>query len=300
MGYVFSYNDGLSYARQAESGSGRHVFDLEHDLMIRMLSPKRGDRILDIGCGPGISLLPFLNQGLDLTGLDASGEVLPLAEERLGNQVALYEGTASDLPFDDNSFDHVLLVRSTEFLDDVDKSIEEALRVAKDRLFIGLVNKYSVTVFRHRVKGMFSPTIYNHARFESVLDMVNRIQSRFGRFPVYWKTLIRFPSIYIRKQFPRLSLPSSSRTQKEKQNRFFPMKGNATARIVAKIPVGGFAGIVVVPIPCFRTRPLILKYPAAARTAKVGDFSKALEIGHKTQCMKEETGKSREVFFRTY
>ena len=70
MGYVFDFNDAVEYEKWFENPRNRFVTDLENQLMIDLLKPSRGESVLDIGCGTGASLLPFLDLGLQVTGLD--------------------------------------------------------------------------------------------------------------------------------------------------------------------------------------------------------------------------------------
>jgi ubiquinone/menaquinone biosynthesis C-methylase UbiE len=73
-----------------------------------------GDRVLDLGCGPGISAFGMLDRvpGIEITGLDLSRAMLGLAElfrrgEREGKHVSFVRADATRLPFPDRSFDAV-------------------------------------------------------------------------------------------------------------------------------------------------------------------------------------------------
>ncbi len=83
----------------------------------------------------------FLNMGLDVTGLDASPHMLEFARKRLGVRAELRRGVAEDLPFDDNTFNVATLMTTLEFVEDSQKAIEEACRVTKDRIFLGVLNR---------------------------------------------------------------------------------------------------------------------------------------------------------------
>ena len=123
MGYVFNFNDALAFERWVNTSRNRFKTELEHRLMVDMLKPIKGESLLDIGCGIGSSIVPFLEVGLQVTGLDPSPYMLDLAIKHLGNRIDLYRGFAEDLPFDDNSFNHASLVTTLEFVDDPQKAI---------------------------------------------------------------------------------------------------------------------------------------------------------------------------------
>ena len=102
MGYVFNFNDAISYEEWFNNPRNRFAADLESSLMIDLLKPMRGETVLEIGCGTGAFLLPFLELDLQVTGLDPSPYMLDIALNTLGNRVDLYRGFAEDLPFEDN------------------------------------------------------------------------------------------------------------------------------------------------------------------------------------------------------
>ncbi len=237
MGYVFNFNDAISYEQWFNNPQNRFAADLESRLMVDMLSPMRGEALLDIGCGTGASLLPFMEKGLNVTGLDPSPYMLDITLKNLGNRVDLYREFAEDLPFDDNSFNYACFVATLEFVDDPQKAIEEACRVAKDKIFIGVLNRYAIKGIERRVRGIFTKTIFNHAKFFSVWEIKQIIRTILGRVPVSWRTVCQLP------------VGSGKFAHNLEQS-----------RLVQRFPFGAFAGIVVTLVPRFRTRPLAMKY----------------------------------------
>ena len=123
MGYVFDFNDAVAYQRWEKYSCNKAAAKLQSRLMTEMLKPIRGETLLDIGCGSGTSLAPFIDLGLQVTGLDASPYMLDATSCNFGNQVDLYRGFAEDLPFEDNSFNHASLVTCLEFVDDPAKAL---------------------------------------------------------------------------------------------------------------------------------------------------------------------------------
>ncbi len=72
MGYVFDFNDVVAYERWVKDPRIRKTARLENRLMTDMLKPIRGETLLDIGCGTGANLAPFLDLGLQVTGMIAA------------------------------------------------------------------------------------------------------------------------------------------------------------------------------------------------------------------------------------
>ena len=198
--------------------------------VLEMIQPKVGESLVDIGCGTGTSLEPFLGKGISLTGVDPSPYMLDLARKKIGIKADFHQAHAEDLPFDDNSFNHACLFTSLEFVDDAKKALEEACRVAKDRLFIGVLNRYAIKGVERRVRGMFTPSIYNHARFFSVWQLKYMLYDLVGHVPISWRTVCQLP------------LPSGKFAHSFEQP------------FLQRCPFGAFAGMVVILIPRVRTR----------------------------------------------
>ncbi len=238
MGYIFNFNDALSYEQWFKNPHNKFIADFEGRLMLNMLKPMSGDSILDIGCGTGRNLLLFIEKGLHTTGLDPSPYMLDIASKNVNNRSDLHRGLAEDLPFDDNSFNYASLITTLEFVEDPKKALEEACRVAKDRLFIGALNRYAIKGIQRRIKGIFFSTVYNHAQFFSVWELKQVIRSILGDVPISWRTVCHFP------------------TASGRISRSIEQSGP-----VQRCPFGAFIGMVVTLVPRFKTRPMLIPYP---------------------------------------
>jgi ubiquinone/menaquinone biosynthesis C-methylase UbiE len=166
--------------------------------------------------------------------------------KNLGNRVDLYRGFAEDLPFEDNSFNYACFVTTLEFVDDTQKAIEEACRVAKDKIFIGVLNRYAIKGVHRRIKGIFSKTIFNHAHFFSIWEIKQIIRSLVGDVPISWRTVGQLPL-----------------TPQRFANRIEQLT------LLQKFPFGTFAGIMVTLIPRFKTTPLTVTYESKQTTGAV-------------------------------
>ena len=237
MGYIFDFQDAIAYERWLGKAPNSDILRLEIQLMRDMLKPMRGETLLDIGCGTGSCLQAFLDMDLVATGMDPSSYMLDIALKKIGYRADLYRGYAEDLPFDDNSFTYACLFTTLEFVEDPRKALEEACRVAKDRVFIGVLNRYAIKGIQRRVKGMFSASIYNHAQFFSVWELKTVLREILGPVPVSWRTVCQLP------------LPSGRLAHSLERN-----------RIIQRCPFGAFAGMVVALIPRFKTKPLAMRY----------------------------------------
>jgi SAM-dependent methyltransferase len=203
-----------------------------------LLEPIPRKTILDVGCGTGADLRYFIDMGLQASGLDASPYMLDIARKNLNNRVDLHRGFAEELPFDDNSFNYACLSTTLEFVEDPAKAIEEACRVAKDRVFLGVLNRYAVKGIQRRVQGVFTASIYNHARFFSIWELKQMVRSLLGDVPISWRTVCQLTAV-----------PGKITNRIERSH------------LMQRCPFGAFAGMVVTLVPRFRTSPLAITYP---------------------------------------
>lgn len=103
-----------------------------------------GDRILDVGCGKAFLLYEFTQivPGLEVVGIDVSEYGLDHAKEEMKPFLRLTNAT--DLPFEDSSFDFVISLNTLHnlFNYDLHKALQEIQRVGKsDRKYV-LVESY--------------------------------------------------------------------------------------------------------------------------------------------------------------
>lgn len=100
--------------------------------IVEELELKDRDKILEVGCGNGYYLNLLNNLGLDLTlvGLDNDARALKDAKKIIeNNKVKLFLADAGNLPFDDNSFDKVILSEVIEHIENESQVLSEINRV---------------------------------------------------------------------------------------------------------------------------------------------------------------------------
>lgn len=93
-------------------------------------SARRGERMLDVGCGSGLSLLEAREFGVEAWGIEADPNVERIARE-LG--LRIHQGSLKDRPFGDLAFDLVVLNQVIEHIPEPD----QALRLIRSRLATG-------------------------------------------------------------------------------------------------------------------------------------------------------------------
>jgi len=89
-----------------------------------------GTRLLDVGCGSGLTLVLASERGAVPGGIDISPGLVDIARERLPH-ADLRDGDMESLPFADAAFDAVTGVNAFQFAGDPRRALTEAARVTK-------------------------------------------------------------------------------------------------------------------------------------------------------------------------
>jgi arsenite methyltransferase len=105
-------------------------------LVREALAAVPGERILDVGCGPGFyvaELLEEVGDGGSIVGVDSSPDMLALGRRRCEGRpnVEFLEGDASAPPVDDAAFDGVVCVQVLEYVPDATGALAAMWRVLR-------------------------------------------------------------------------------------------------------------------------------------------------------------------------
>jgi ubiquinone/menaquinone biosynthesis C-methylase UbiE len=129
-----------------------------------------GERILELGHGPGHLQRTLLNLGLHPAALDESAQMSRLAARRLGRGHQLTRGLAQHLPYADNSFNNVVATFPTEYIFDP-RTLASIKRVLRDQ---GRLVVLPVTFPKNRfLKWLYKIT------GESPVELSEMLQERF-------------------------------------------------------------------------------------------------------------------------
>ena len=106
------------------------------ELVQEAIGASAGERLLDVGCGPGFyvaELLERVGESGHVTGVDTSKPMLAIAARRVEGHanVELLEAPATALPFDSDSFDAAISVQVLEYVEDVAGALSELHRVLR-------------------------------------------------------------------------------------------------------------------------------------------------------------------------
>ncbi len=109
---------------------------------LSLVSARQGCRVLDAGSGSGRNAVYFTQQGLKVSALDASAQMVRRTRAAAPSGAATtLQGDIAALPFASDSFDLVVCTSVLEYLDapQAGASVHELLRVLRPRGFLLLV-----------------------------------------------------------------------------------------------------------------------------------------------------------------
>jgi ubiquinone/menaquinone biosynthesis C-methylase UbiE len=118
---------------------GRYLMDWQERLLVEVLSPLEGRRILDVGTGTGRAALALAARGARVEGLDASAEMLQVARSRAAEarvSIAFGVADAQHLPIGDREVDAAVCLRLLMHVVDWPQCVAELCRVARHRVVV--------------------------------------------------------------------------------------------------------------------------------------------------------------------
>ncbi len=248
--------------QRLETSLGHYIFSRQKELILDLVAPHAGERVLDVGCGAGNHLQFFREKWCSVTGIDPCAETLNIAQSKLGEGAEFILGQAEDLPFSDDEFDIVTLINILEIANNPQKVIAEAIRVCRDRVFIGFLNNFSFAGTKQRLKELFGFPLSQKIRFFSLNEIKNMVGSLIGDVAIKWGSVIYFPGI-VYGFFEELE-------------ELFPLEKN---------PLGAFAGLTFPVKYTYRTvqSPIMesFKLNAEAQASAPGAVRNMLQETHK-------------------
>ncbi len=153
-----------------------------------MAEVEPGDRVLDVGCGPGESAFGMAERipGLRVLGLDFSPAMIRIARARrrvdpVGQMIDLTQGDAMELPFADGSFDAVTGHSFLSLVPDAEQVLREAKRVLKPGARCVFLEPAAVAD-RPLLPGAIRARALREPRVVSSMALWRLVSRRYGRF----------------------------------------------------------------------------------------------------------------------
>jgi SAM-dependent methyltransferase len=192
MDKVFDTKELTAYEAWLDSAQGVQYQRATTSLLDKILDCRKGWRVLDVGCGLGVHLKHLKQRGLLAHGLDLSPVAVHMATKSLGTSNDVDLGDAHDLPYDDNSFDAVIMLNTLELVDRPAQVLAEAARVSASRLCIISMNYLSFGPLIWRYLSPYHPL--RQGRALSLLSLWRLVREVLGPVPQAWSGATTWPS----------------------------------------------------------------------------------------------------------
>lgn len=172
---------------------GANAAEEERALGAMLATLPQAETVLEVGCGTGhfTRWLADTAHYSRVLGVDPSPGMLAVARAAGGSSQYL-RAAAEALPFAAASVDVVVFITTLEFLPDPERALQEAARVARQGLVLGVLNRASPLGLRRTVAAWFRPSVYRAAEMSTVGSLGRLLQRALpGQVQVvHWTTAL--------------------------------------------------------------------------------------------------------------
>jgi len=106
------------------------------EIIKQNISIKKSDKLLDVGCGTGLTTEPW---DCKRFGIDPSKKLLEKARQK--DKIEYKLASAENIPYPDEFFDIVISITAIQNFDDIEKGLKEIKRVGKDRFVLSFLKR---------------------------------------------------------------------------------------------------------------------------------------------------------------
>lgn len=155
------------------------------------MKEKRLKKVLDVGCGSGQMVRYLRNRGFDAQGIDIAKQAISLANKLNKKRVAKI-GSATKIPYEDNTFDLVISISVIEHLRKKEAKLflKESRRTLKPNGYIFLVTpNYATPIRSVQGKNWFGYQDPTHINFFTPWKLNKELKkSGFYKPKLFFKT----------------------------------------------------------------------------------------------------------------
>jgi ubiquinone/menaquinone biosynthesis C-methylase UbiE len=182
-----------------------YTLQKQHRFVIDMVQQTpNAKRILDVGCGAGVTMIELAEKGYAVSGLDIAPKMIELAQaeaQRRQLQCDFKVGLAESLPYPDQSFDVLIALGLLGNILDDKPVLKEMVRVLKPggRLLLTMPNLLALDLFIALPKSL--PIMLGSTRFRQTLRSVGNLGRRLTGRPIKEVSKLRFNQCVIPQRF---------------------------------------------------------------------------------------------------
>lgn len=115
-------------ASKYDSDPNPHI-TLEHEDVLTLLNPQKGEKILDAACGTGKYTIEIFNKGSNCVGIDFSEKMLNEAKKKCPQVIFQQVDLTKNLPFSDNEFDKINCGQALKHIKTIKHTLKEFCRI---------------------------------------------------------------------------------------------------------------------------------------------------------------------------
>ena len=106
------------------------------ELIKTFFQPKKTDKLLDVGCGTGLTTEPWPCKRY---GVDPAPKLLARARKK--EEIEYKLAKAEKIPYPDHYFDHVISITAIQNFEDIEQGLREIKRVGKNNFILTFLKK---------------------------------------------------------------------------------------------------------------------------------------------------------------
>lgn len=144
---------------------GQYILEAQENVLVDFLGDLKNVSLLDVGTGTGRAALAFAQLGAQVTGVDASPEMLKVADAHaveLNVDVKFQTGDAHTLDFSDRSFDVAVSLRMLMHTPNWRKCLSELCRVSRKQVLFDYpptTSASSIQIILRRIQKFFGRNV---------------------------------------------------------------------------------------------------------------------------------------------
>lgn len=176
--------------------------------ILDLLNCKKGDKILDVGCGTGNYTIELFNKGLNISGTEPSGLMLEVAKEKNPN-IDWFLANAEILPFEKDSFDAVIATLTIHHWQNLEKGFSEIFRILKNcgtfLIFTSTSEQMENYWLNHYFPEMMKKSINQMPSFKIIKENLKKVGFEIIETEKYFiKDDLQDKFLYIGKNNPKI------------------------------------------------------------------------------------------------
>jgi ubiquinone/menaquinone biosynthesis C-methylase UbiE len=139
--------------------------------LLRVVEPRKGKKILEVGCGDGFFSAEFAHAGAEVEGSDIASAMISEAKQKYPH-VRWYVASADNLSFAKNElYDAVVIVLALQNIEHLQEALKEVARVLKPKgSLVAVLNHPAFRIPKHSSWGFDEATDTQYRRLDSYLS----------------------------------------------------------------------------------------------------------------------------------